>query len=147
MKNLLHSLSRFKMVWIVLLCVMALLLLSAATSYAAPQSACGTYHHVQRGETLFSISRQYGVSMAAIMRANPVIRDPNRIYAGTFLYIPCGPGDPGTGGRCSRMHYVARGQTLGEIALFYRVNPYAIAQANGIHNLDLIYAGDYLCIP
>jgi spore germination protein len=147
MKRVQHSLSRTRMVWIVLLCVMALLLLSAATSHAAPQSACGNYHYVQRGETLFSISMQYGVSIPAVMQANPAIGNPNRIYAGTYLYIPCGPGGPGVGGPCRQMHYVAWGQTLGEIALFYRVNPYAIAQANGIQNLDLIYAGEHLCIP
>jgi len=150
MKKLQHSLSRYKMVWIILLCVVALLLLSAATSQAAPSSVCGDYHYVQRGETLYSLSMQYGVSIPALMRANPAIGNPNRIYAGTYLYIPCGPsgpGEPGVGGPCSHMHYVNRGQTLGEIALFYRVNPYTVAQANGIQNLDLIYAGEYLCIP
>ena len=147
MKKLQHSLSRYKMVWIVLLCVVALLLLSAATSHAAAQSACGNYHYVQRGETLFSISMQYGVSIPVLMRANPAIGNPNRIYAGTYLYIPCAPGGPGVGGPCRHMHYVTRGQTLGEIALFYRVSPYTIAQANGIQNLDLIYAGEHLCIP
>ena len=147
MKQLKDSHSRYKMVWIVLLCVVALMFLTAATSYAAPQSACGGYHYVQRGETLFSISVQYGVSMPALMKANPAIRNPNLIYAGTYLYIPCGSGGPGMGGQCSHVHFVTRGQTLGEIALLYRVNPYAIAQANGIHNLDLIYAGEHLCIP
>ena len=148
MKKLQHSLSRYKMAWIVLLCVMALLLLSATTSHAAPQGGtCGTYHTIQRGETLYSISKQYGVSIAALMRANPWIPNPNLIYAGAYLYIPCSSGGPGTGGLCRHMHFVTRGQTLGEIALFYRVNPYTIAQANGIQNLDLIYAGEHLCIP
>ena len=147
MKKLHRLFSRYKMVWVVLLCLLALLLLTAATSSAAQENACGGYHFVQRGDTLYSIGRQYGVSIPALMSANPAISNPNRIYAGTWLYIPCGSGGPGVGGPCSHMHYVARGQSLGEIALFYRVSPYAIAQANGIHNLDLIYAGEYLCIP
>ena len=96
---------------------------------------------------MYTISKQYGVSIPSLMRANPHIKNPDRIYAGTYLYIPCGPGGPGTGGPCRQVHYVMRGQTLSEISLYYRVNPWAIAQANGIFNLDLIYAGQYLCIP
>jgi LysM repeat protein len=147
MKKVRRSLSRYKLVWVILLCAVALLFLSAATTHAAPQNSCGGYHFVQRGETLYSISKWYGVSIQAMMRANPGIRNPNRIYAGTWLYIPCGSGGPGTGGPCRNVHYVAWGQTLGEIARHYRVSPYAIAQANGISNLDLIYAGQSLCIP
>ena len=146
MKKVRCSLYRYKLIWIVLLCAMALLFLSAATTHAAPANSCGGYHYVQKGETLYSISRRYGVTIPAMMQANG-IRNPNRIYAGTHLYIPCGPGGPGTGGPCRHVHYVAWGQTLNEIAIHYGVNRYAIAQANGINNLDLIYAGDTLCIP
>lgn len=147
MKKIQYYLSRNKIILILLFCAFAILMLSASSSYAAPENACGGYHYIQRGETLYSISKQYGVTMAAMMQANPHIQSPNVIYADTYLYIPCGPGDIGTGGLCSFTHYVAWGQTLGEIALYYRVNPYAIAQANGITNLNLIYAGEPLCIP
>jgi LysM repeat protein len=147
MKGLQRHFLHHKMVYILLICVLAILLLSAATSYAAPENACGDYHFIQRGETLYSISKQYSVSIPALMRANPHVHNPERIYAGTYLYIPCGSGESGMGGLCRQVHYVAWGQTLGEIALHYRVNPYAIAQANGITNLDLIYAGQNLCIP
>ena len=103
---------------------------------------------VQWGDTLSQIARDYGVTVQAIMRVNPQIRNPDLIYAGSVLYIPLhGGGGPGTGGRCRYLHYVNWGQTLNEIAWYYRVSPYAIAQANNIWNLDLIYAGTYLCIP
>ena len=147
MKKVWHSLYRYKLIWIVLLCAMTLLIFSTATTHAAPANACGGYHFVQKGETLYSISRSYGVTIPAMMQANPMISNPNRIYAGTYLYIPCGPGGPGTGGPCRYVHYVAWGQTLNEIAIHYWVSPYAIAQANGITNPDLIYAGEPLCIP
>lgn len=52
-----------------------------------PTSAPTTTHVVQRGETLFSIARQYGVSVDAIVQANN-ITNPNRIHAGTPLLIP-----------------------------------------------------------
>lgn len=147
MKKIQHYFPGHKMIWLVFFCALLILLFSAATSYAAPENACGSYHYIQRGETLYSISKQYGVTIPALMRANPQVQNPERIYAGTYLYIPCGPGDSGTGGLCNQMHYVAWGQTLGEIALYYGVSPYAIAQANGITNLNLIFAGQTLCIP
>lgn len=132
----------------VVLAVLALALMSANTTYAAPaEQTCGVYHTVQRGETMFSISRQYGRTIADLMRANPWIGNADRIYAGSSIYIPCGPGDIGTGGPCSAYHRVMWGETLGQLALRYRTPMYAIAQANGISNWNLIYAGRTLCIP
>ena len=43
-------------------------------------------HEVQRKETLYSISRQYNVSVDAIKKANPTIDD--NIKKGQILYIP-----------------------------------------------------------
>jgi putative chitinase len=47
----------------------------------------GRIHVVQRGETLYRIALNYGVSRWAIIRANH-IANPNRIYAGQRLVIP-----------------------------------------------------------
>ena len=67
----------------------ALLLLSMGTAVLAQSSATIT-HVVQPGENLFRISIRYGVSIAAIQAANPIIRNPNLIYAGSVLIIPTG---------------------------------------------------------
>ena len=48
---------------------------------------------------------------------------------------------------CRAYHFVRRGDTLYRIAWRYGSNVYAIAQANGIWNINLIYAGRTLCIP
>lgn len=146
--------ARRRIVWIVLFAVLAVLLLTAATTNAAPEQSCGFYHYVKYGQTLASIGRYYGVSVTALMHANPHIANPNLIYAGSKIYLPCKmspghPGHPGTGGPgyCHHKHYVQYGQTLSQIAYYYHVSPYKIMQANGLHNPDLIYAGTYLCIP
>jgi hypothetical protein len=39
------------------------------------------------------------------------------------------------------------GENLFRISLRYRVSMWAIAEANGIHNLNYIRAGQVLCIP
>src|SRR5262245_60176519 len=100
----------------------ALLLRSIGTAVLAQSS--GTIQHVVHpGENLFRISLRYGVSIAAIQAANPIIRNPNLIYAGSVLIIPAGgtvpppptavPGQPtptpGTG-TCAT-YTVVRGDT------------------------------------
>lgn len=140
-----HLLTRRRLFGVALFALLAVLLLTAATTEAAPAQANGTYHLVQRGETLSSISRHYGVPVAAIMRANPQLRNPNRIYAGSWIFIP--QGGPGTGGMCRAVHRVTFGQTLSGIAQQYHTTPGAIAQANNIWNWNRIYAGQSLCIP
>jgi LysM repeat protein len=57
---------------------------SAAVGGAGGQNAT---HTVQRGEILASIARQYGVSVADVIRANN-ITNPDRILAGQQLIIP-----------------------------------------------------------
>ncbi|MFN2179792.1 MAG: LysM peptidoglycan-binding domain-containing protein [Candidatus Promineifilaceae bacterium] len=153
--KVLNHFSQRKLIWALMFAILAVLLLTAATTEAAPEQSCGFYHFVRRGETLNMISRQYGVSVDAILRANPQIKNQNVIYAGTNIYIPCGrppghpgyPGQPGMGGMCHQWHYVSYGQTLSQIASMYHVPPYKLMQANGLHNPNLIFAGTYLCIP
>ncbi|HLG64330.1 MAG TPA: transglycosylase SLT domain-containing protein [Ktedonosporobacter sp.] len=54
--------------------------------------------------------------------------------------------NPGPGNSCSwyRIHY---GDTLSRIALSYRTTIWTLARANYISNVNLIFAGQSLCIP
>lgn len=49
--------------------------------------------------------------------------------------------------RNTRTHTIKAGETLMSIAKLYNVDMYAIAQANNIWNINLIYAGTNLVIP
>lgn len=135
----------------------AILLVIVALGIAAPAFACGgTVHIVRRGETLSSIARWYGVSYWDIVHSN-YIANPNRIYAGQRLVIPtcghyhtyqpaytCGyhhPCHPCNGYR------VQFGDTLSGIAWRHGVSLWALAHANGIYNVNYIYAGQCLTIP
>jgi LysM repeat protein len=127
-------------IMMILAAVLILGLLTASVSYAAPPAYGPIYHYVRHGETLSSIGRLYGVNAYAIARANG-LPNPNRIYAGQVLLIPTYYPD------YSRVHVVAYGETLLSIARWYGVSPWSIAQANGIWNLNYIYAGQRLVIP
>ena len=43
---------------------------------------------VKRKETVFSISREYGITEAELIAANPELRGENKIKKGSFLCIP-----------------------------------------------------------
>ncbi len=58
-----------------------------------PKPPCSTYYTIQWGDTLSSIAWRYGTTVWAIMSANNIY-NPNYIYAGMILYIPCGSKPP-----------------------------------------------------
>lgn len=107
----------------------------------------GGVYIVRHGDTLSGIARHLGVSLRALINVNG-IRNPNCIYAGQRLVIPGGGGDDGGCQSCGGTFYrVQRGDTLYSIAWRYGRSVWAIAHANGIHNPNVIYAGQVLRIP
>jgi LysM repeat protein len=97
--------------------VLLLLLAFGAVTFA--QTAGEVSHVVQRGETIYSISRAYGVTMDAILIRNNII-DPNRIVAGQVLIIPTGAVT------VPWVHVVEPGETLYSIAIRYNTTVDAI---------------------
>lgn len=142
---------------IILLVVLSLALSLGAAALA--QSGGFIQHYVRPGENLFRISLRYGVSIQAIVAANPIITNPNLIFAGTTLQIPAGavpptaapttpvpvtPGAPPPAGAV--VHIVQRGDTLSRLAAQYHTTVQAIATTNGIVNPNLIFVGQRLTI-
>jgi len=103
-----------------------------------------TMHIVQRGETLFSISRQYGIPWEDVAQANGITY-PYWIAVGQKLTIPREetPVAP-IGGR---IHIVQQGENLFRIGLKYGVDWQDIARANGIVNPNEVVVGQKLVIP
>jgi LysM repeat protein len=102
---------------------------------------------IRPGDTLSAIAARYHTTVAALMQANPQIRNPNVIYSGHTLNLP-GSSDtfepaPGNG-----TQYIVRpGDTLSGIGARFGVSYQALAKANGIANPNLIFAGQRLVIP
>jgi len=130
--------------------MLAMLLLSLVTMPAAarPDLCTGGVHVVQPGENLFRISLRYNVTMDALARANGIV-NPNHIYVGQRLVIPCGvqPSPEPSPAPSDKVHVVQPGEFLSLIAAHYGVNMWAIARANGIANPSHIYVGQRLIIP
>lgn len=107
---------------------------------------------VRPGDMLSAIAMRYGVTVEALMEANN-LRNPNKIEVGQDLIIPeaemgmPGMDGPGVGGpQCAKYHVVRRGETISGIALAYGMDEYALARANGIYDLNEVYAGQEMCI-
>lgn len=52
------------------------------------QSRCRDMHRVKRKETVYSISREYKITEAELIAANPELKGKNKIKKGSFLCIP-----------------------------------------------------------
>lgn len=113
-----------------------------AVAMAAPAAVADpeTIHIVQRGETLYSISRRYRVTVPALMSYNNLRS--TTIYVGQRLLIPTGGPGPGT----PVTHVVQRGDTLYSLARRYGTTVDAIMRANRLTSTR-IYVGQRLTIP
>jgi LysM repeat protein len=97
----------------------------------------GNPYIVKRGDTLASIARDGGISIAELRAANNLSGD--RILAGQSLVVPPAAGQP-------IVHVVVRGENLSLIARRHEVSVAAIRQANGLKG-DRILVGQQLLIP
>jgi LysM repeat protein len=123
--------------------LLAALLLAAAIVPLSAAPHKDAVHIVKSGETLSGIAAYYGMNMWTLASYNG-IANPNLIYVGQRLIIPTSVSTVQSSGS---VHVVQPGETLTAIGLRYGIDPWAIARANGISNLNHIYIGQRLTIP
>jgi LysM repeat protein len=133
---------------------------------AAPTPASGFIYTVQPGDSFFRIARNFGVSLQALLAANPTAT-PNILFVGTRLLIPgvSGPpaGAPGvtpppsTGGPAPTAtlsplqqpgafaYVVQRGDNLYRLSLRFGTTIARIKQLNRLTS-DVIFIGQTLVI-
>ena len=90
-------------------------------------------HKLEKGETLYSISRKYNVSYEALAAANG-ITDPTKMKIGTVLIIPV-------------VHVVAKGETLFGLSRLYNITVNELLSANKLKSDYVLKIGDILVIP
>ncbi|MDO5464517.1 MAG: LysM peptidoglycan-binding domain-containing protein [Akkermansia sp.] len=113
-----------------------------AAAPAAPTQQAIEKHYVATGDTLYAIAAKYKVSVAAIRKANPTLRD-NIIVCGTYLNIPVSA-DSDAGRRiaaqqaaaaateAAKLYTIKRGDTLARIARKHKTTVAKLMQINNI---------------
>jgi len=106
---------------------------------ARPLGASVTFarHEVRPGESLWTISRAYGVDVDSIHSANG-LRSGAKIQPGQKLRVP---------DRKGILHVVKRNDTMEDISLRYKVPIEKIVQANNIANANQIRVKQELYLP
>ncbi|NMA91879.1 MAG: SafA/ExsA family spore coat assembly protein [Firmicutes bacterium] len=112
---------------------------------------------VQPGDTMYFIAKRYGVSLDALIAANPQIANPNLIFPGDVLCVPGPPvPKPPHKGRVPKRcphgfqdrYKVRPGDSMFSIAREFHVSLDALIAANPhITDPALIFPGDVLCVP
>ena len=133
-----------KVVLAIVLVLFVMAMVVPVVSAAPPAS--GYWYIVRKGDTLSGIAYSHGVKLSQLIYANG-IKNPDFIYYGQKLWIPPKSYGYKNDPYGKRVHNVKYGETLIGIGAAYGVNPWAIAKANGIYNLNRIFAGQRLYIP
>ncbi|MGE5139511.1 MAG: LysM peptidoglycan-binding domain-containing protein [Rudaea sp.] len=119
---------------------------AAAPAPAVPANRC--YHYVIPGDNLFRIGLRYGVSYPYLAQING-IPNPNLIYAGTQLVVPCGAGSsPAYPANCapSTTYLVQPGDNLFRIAMNHETSLDLLRSQNGLFG-RVLRSGTTLTVP
>lgn len=149
-----------KMAFTIMLLSVFLALVPAVAAQTGGYGCGGTLYTVQTGDTLASISRQFGVGVDQIAAINGIY-NPNYIQIASVLCIPGAgspppsappphtpPSHPAPAPSCSGNYYTVRhGDTLSGISRNYGVSVYDLVAVNGIADANRVFAGTQLCIP
>src|SRR5687767_1677121 len=109
---------------------MIVVMLVAAVPMAQAQSPCGATYTVQRGDNLYRIAQRCGITIEALMAANPSIPNRDTVSVGQVLVIPSSTvPTPVPTGACGAVYTVQRGDTLSSIARRCGVSLFAILTA------------------
>lgn len=148
---------------------------AASTSAPAPTSASAdapgqpgmVAHKVDDNETYYSIAKRYGITMEAMVAANPQVK-PERLRPGMTVQVPmkttpprpapsstppssgtsAGSGSPSLAASASpRTYKIREGDTMGAIAQKYGVTETALLKENKLSASDPFYVDDVLKIP
>ncbi|MFC1476224.1 LysM peptidoglycan-binding domain-containing protein [Candidatus Zixiibacteriota bacterium] len=114
-----------------------------------------TRHRVNKGETISTIARRYGISQGALVDANK-LRSRHRIYVGQVLTVPVPPNQSSSSSpsrvrdrtvNSDGKYFVRRGETLWELSRDFSVSISALRKANGMRPNDKLLAGQWIKIP
>ena len=128
--------------------VAAALALAAGPARAVAQQPCGGTYTIRAGDTLTDIAARCGVTVPAILAANPGVRDDQDLGAGGSVRIPTADTRPTPVEACGGFYTLRAGDTLEEVAEKCGLTvPLLIAANPGVEHPEAVRAGGTLRIP
>lgn len=121
-----------------------LFLLFISVSYAvsyAQENQSYFLHTIEKGQSLYSISKMYNVTTSDIVRLNPGCNE--KIYAGQTIKIPKGKESP----KGETFHTIQAGETLYKLTTMYNVSAKDICEANPGLSAENFRIGQVILIP
>ena len=121
-----------------------LFLLFISVSYAvsyAQENQSYFLHTIEKGQSLYSISKMYNVTTSDIVRLNPSCDE--KIYAGQTIKIPKGKESQ----KGETFHTIQAGETLYKLTTMYNVSAKDICEANPGLSAENFRIGQVILIP
>lgn len=117
-----------------------------------------TTYVVRGGDTVWQIARDHGTTIDTIVSRNGLGAGGTRIHVGQRLQVPTTSGGKASAGSAASgratstagkraLYTVRAGDTLGSIAVRFRVSVASISSVNSIANPHLIRVGQRLTVP
>ncbi|MCR8846269.1 LysM peptidoglycan-binding domain-containing protein [Paenibacillus sp. SC116] len=104
-------------------------------------------HIIKKGETLYALSKKYGVSLDQLIALNPQLADPNQVQVGMKIRVPSTPVSTG-GYEIVHKHVVKEGDTLWKLAKAWGLPLQALIAANPqLKNPNVLLIGQVVNIP
>ncbi|MFC7678108.1 LysM peptidoglycan-binding domain-containing protein [Paenibacillus sp. GCM10028914] len=106
-------------------------------------------HIVKKGDSLYELSKKYGVPLAKIVDANPQLVDPNKLDIGMKIKIPIEPVPVPEGSKpIIHKHIVKQGDSLWKLSKAWGVSLKEIIDANPqLKNPNALLVGEVVNIP
>jgi len=117
------------------------------------------YHVVKTGDTLWSMSRNYGIAVNVIEQHNPGLSG-RYLKIGETIIIPAFGNTPAaapqnqtqnasvtTPSDFTETHIVQKGETFWSLGRKYGVDPQVLAEANGLKITDILREGRSIRVP
>lgn len=106
-------------------------------------------HIVKKGDTLYELSKKYGVPLVKIVDANPQLVDPNKLDIGMKIKVPTEPVPVPDGTQpIIHKHAVKQGDSLWKLSKAWGVSLKEIIDANPqLKNPNALLVGEVVNIP